>query len=396
MRILFVTPQPPHETQGGAAIRNWHLIDAARRAGHHVDVLTFGMFLPHDGPPSPVPGSQSRSRSLPRRIKDLVASREPDLVHRLGATNLRRRVAELAQRNRYDFVQIEGLEMWPCVPNDIPAIYDAHNDEAKLQSRIARQALRDRDLLRAVYSTMQTRKLRRYEAAVIRRAIATIAVSQSDAEALRDLAPERPVLIVPIGVDTTYFVPDSASPNPETSFDLLFTGTMNYRANADAAEWFIRTVWPCIRAVLPTARLGIVGRGPSPSLRARDGRDGITVTGAVDDDRPYMAGSRVYVLPIRFGAGVRVKLLNAMSMGCAVVATPAACEGVSVVAGKHIVIADAEAAPFASVVLDLLADAEYRRNLGVAARAHMCEAYDWAHCTPELLALYARLEAARG
>lgn len=393
MRILFVTPQPPHPTQGGAAIRNWHLMDAAAHAGHHVDLLTFGLFRPHDGEPSVRPTTARRAPRAVGRLRDLATQRAPDLVTRLGAEMLRPCIARLVNEHRYDAVQIEGLEMWPALPAiDIPAIYDAHNAEATLQRRIARQAARDRRFARAAYSFTQARLLRAYEGKVLERAAATIAVSASDAAALRGLAPRRAVDVVPIGVDTTYYAPDAVAPVPDTMFDVLFTGMMGYYANIDAALWFTRAVWPRIRAMRPEARLGIVGRGPTAAISRLHRHEGITVTGAVEDDRMFMAGAGIYVLPIRVGAGMRVKLLNAMSMGCAVVATPAAIEGVSVAAGAHLVTAASDGAQFAAAVTALLDDEARRCRLGAAARAHMRASYEWSVCTPTLLDIYARLE----
>ena len=136
MRILFITPQQPHPTQGGAAIRNWHLIDAARHAGHTVDLLTFGRFQSHDGDQSAISPPASGDRSLARRVSDLLRSPAPDLVYRLGANGLRETVRDLHRQHPYDLIQVEGLEMWPSLPDiDLPIIYDAHNAEATLQQR---------------------------------------------------------------------------------------------------------------------------------------------------------------------------------------------------------------------------------------------------------------------
>ena len=104
-----------------------------------------------------------------------------------------------------------------------------------------------------------------------------------------------------------------------------------------------------------------------------------------------MAGASVYVLPIRFGAGVRVKLLNAMSMACAVVATPAACEGIIAMDGTHLVAPAQMPTDLRRQLLRLLDDPARQRSLGAAARAHMSATYDWALCTPTLLAIYDRL-----
>jgi glycosyltransferase involved in cell wall biosynthesis len=393
MRILFITPDVPHPTRGGAAIRNWHLIDAAIEAGHQADTLTFGHFRPHDGEPRALPATASGGPTTLDRLRNLAMRGAPDLVMRLGAERLRPTVIRLMDEHRYDAMQIEGLEMWPALPDlAIPAIYDAHNAETTLQRRIAGQAAHDGHFVRAAYSYTQARLLREYERAVMRHAAATIAVSPSDAAALHMLAPCHRMDVVPIGVDTAYYAPDAVTATAETNFDVLFTGTMDYYANVDAALWFTRAVWPRIRAVRPAARLGIVGRGPTARIRKLHGRDGIVVTGQVEDDRPAMAGATIYVLPIRVGAGVRVKLLNAMAMRCAVVATPAACEGVTISDGDDLVIAEPDGERFAAAILGLLGDDARRHRLGTAARERMRASYEWSVCTPTLLHLYARLE----
>lgn len=397
MRILFVTPQLPHPTQGGAAIRNWHLMHAAMAAGHSVHLITPDLFREClEGPPQPLILPAYR-RTLARRLRDLALSREPDLARRLGAHRLRPEIARRCRAGAYDLIQVEGLEMWPGIPQtDMPpVIYDAHNAEATLQRRMARQAWRDRGFVRAAYSALQARKLRRYEAGVMRRARYTLAVSESDATHLRALASSATVKIVPIGVDTAYYAP-SAVCAPESPADVVFTGTFDYRANEDAADWFLRRVWPRIRGVRPDARCALAGRHPGALMRAFDGRSGMTVTGSVPDDRPYMAAAAVYVVPIRFGAGVRVKLLNAMSMGCAIVATPAACEGIDIADGADILVVPPEPTTFAASVLALLDDPARRAALGRAARARAVERHDWSVCTPPLLALYAEMERGDG
>ncbi len=392
MRILFVVPHIPHPTQGGAAIRNWHLIHAAAEAGHVVHLITPDQFRAGlDAPPQPLAVPAFR-RTIAQRLRDLLFSRAPDLAHRLGAHRLRPEIARLRREHRYDLIQVEGLEMWPSVTDcAISTIYDAHNAEATLQHRMAVQAWRDRNFVRAVYSASQARRLRRYEADAMRQAARTIAVSDSDASALRKLAPDVTVVAVPIGVDTAYYSPDRVHTHVPTT-DVVFTGTLDYRANEDAAAWFAQYVWPLIRRSQPEARCAFVGRNPNAALRALNGQSGITVRGSVPDDRPYMAAASVYILPIRFGAGVRVKLLNAMSMACPIVATPASCEGVAVRDGQHLIVAAAKPVVFARAVLALLDDPQRGSVLGQAARDLVAKQYDWSVCTPKLLAVYAEME----
>jgi glycosyltransferase involved in cell wall biosynthesis len=299
----------------------------------------------------------------------------------------------------YEVVQVEGLELWQSVAttdSSMPRIiYDAHNAEATLQQRTAAQALRTLSVPGAAYSLVQWLKLRAFERNAIKQAAATLAVSPSDAAALERLS-GRHVDVVPIGVDTARYCRDASDMSPPIPFDVVFSGTLDYRANTDAALWLLRAIWPRIRAAKPDATLAIVGRNPTPAIQRYHGKDGITITGTVPDDRPYMAGAGVYVLPIRFGAGVRVKLLNAMSMGCAIVATEMACEGVDVLTGEHLLATQTHPGAFAAAVVALLDDPERRARLGAAARALMMARYDWSVVTPTLLAVYERLGAAHG
>ncbi len=276
--------------------------------------------------------------------------------------------------------------------NDDP--YDLRRAQRRndLAGTHRRAGVADRRPRACLYSSLQTRKLRRYEAAVIRQAAATLAVSETDATQLGALAADRQIDVVPIGVDTAHYAPDAPLAQSIRAVRCRLHRHVNYHANEDAALWLCAEIWPRIRAAKPTARLAIVGRNPTPRIRHYDGLGGICVTGAVPDDRPSMRGAGVYLLPIRFGSGVRVKLLNAMSMGCAVVATPAACEGVTVTADTDLIVADARPEPYAQAVVTLLGDDARRRALGTAGRLRMRAQYDWSICTPKLIDVYRRLE----
>lgn len=424
MRMLFLTPSPPRPDGGGAAIRNWHLVNAASRAGHRVSLATFvdDGHLPYGHGVSVTGARYPEKRTARERMRTLLVSRTPDLALRLRSEQLRSSVDSLMHDPRrgntgtpdapYDLIQVEGLEMWANLPTaDAPSvgarlvprpddglppiIYDAHNAEAVLQERTMRQSLRSLRLPGAAYSLVQWRKLRAYERGVIQRAAATLAVSPADAAALERLA-GQPVDVVPIGVDTARYCRDAPDLAPPVPYAVVFSGTLDYRPNTDAARWLLREIWPRVRAAKPDATLAIVGRNPPAALMGYDGTRGVTITGAVPDDRPYMAGAAVYALPVRFGAGVRVKLLNAMSMGGAVVATAMAAEGVAARHGEHLVTTPSRAGAFAAAVVALLDDPARRARLGAAARALMVARYDWPVVTPALLAVYARLEGRDG
>ena len=187
-----------------------------------------------------------------------------------------------------------------------------------------------------------------------------LAVSDADRRHVRRLYGDgvpRPVHVVPTGVDTSYFAPEAS---PADSRNLVFTGSMDWLPNEDAMVFFCREVLPLIRADEPGVTLSIVGRAPTPTVEKLADGHGITVTGRVDDVRPYMRDAAVYIVPLRIGGGTRLKIFEAMAMGKAVVSTTVGAEGLPVTSGEHLLLAD-EPRTFARAVVRLLRDVGRRR-----------------------------------
>jgi glycosyltransferase involved in cell wall biosynthesis len=158
---------------------------------------------------------------------------------------------------------------------------------------------------------------------------------------------------------------------------------MDWLPNEDAMLYFCRDVLPRIRAQEPHVSLSIVGRAPTPAVARLAQEAGVSVTGRVDDVRPYMAESAVYVVPLRIGGGTRLKIFEAMAMGKAVVSTTVGAEGLPVHDGEHLLLAD-DSESFASAVVRLLRDDDRRRSLEAAARTLVVEHYDWAAVAGDL------------
>ena len=177
------------------------------------------------------------------------------------------------------------------------------------------------------------------------------------------------------GVDAAYFNPALTFPPPAPRIDAVFTGVMSYRANAEAATAFARDVWPLVRRSAPEAVFAIVGADPTAPVRALDGASGVVVTGRVDDVRPWLAHAKVAVAPMRVARGVQNKVLEAMAMGKAIVASPDAVVGVSV--GEDALCVAEDAASAARSIVRLLNDAEQRRRLGASARAAALSRCGW-------------------
>lgn len=397
MRLLLLTPQLPYPPHQGTSLRNFNLIaQLARR--HQVCLLSFlepDQSLDQAGPlldlcewvdTVPVPW-----RSNSTRLRQMLLTRRPDMAWRLWSPAFQDRLAMRLADARFDVVQIEAIELAPYLPTVEAAtpspliVYEDHNAEWVLQKRACLTDLRiPRRWPAAAYSFVQWTRLKVYEADVCRRADRVVAVSEADRDAILEIAPDVAITVVPNGVDLDEY---TGYGGPVQPTDLVFTGKMDFRPNVDAMLWLGQEVWPIIRNQRPQAKLAIVGQRPHPRLEPLRSEVGITITGWVPDVRPYIAGATVYVAPLRVGGGTRLKLLQAMAMGAATVATSLGAEGFPVRHGRELLLADTPEG-FAEAVLSLLDHPKQRAQLGQAARHFVEATYGWDALVPKLETLY--------
>lgn len=188
------------------------------------------------------------------------------------------------------------------------------------------------------------------------------------------------------GVDLGYFSPVS-SIHPTDSPLIVFCGAMDYPPNVDAVVWFTNTVFPIILRRLPKASFWIVGAKPTNRVQSLAAMPGVRVTGAVDDVRSYVGSATLSVAPIRLARGVQNKVLEAMAMGKAVLATPQAFEGIDAVPGQDLAVAADDPESFARAALDLLLTPDAVATMGARARTCMEQHYCWAKRLAPLEAL---------
>jgi glycosyltransferase involved in cell wall biosynthesis len=167
---------------------------------------------------------------------------------------------------------------------------------------------------------------------------------------------------------------------------LIFTGNFSYPPNIDAARWLVAAIMPRIWRERPGVTLTLAGSDPTPDVRALAG-DRVTVTGRVPDLRPYLRGAAVYLCPLRLGAGIKNKVLEALALGCPVVATPLSLDGIAARDGVEALVGTNEA-ELADAVLRLLADPAGAARLGAAGRALVAESYSWAGVAGRYADLY--------
>jgi glycosyltransferase involved in cell wall biosynthesis len=231
----------------------------------------------------------------------------------------------------------------------------------------------------------------RYEFRMRRSSGATVVVGERDAEVLRRVLRVRNVHVIPNGVDVPDRIAVSRSPNPT----VMFTGIMSFQPNIDAVMHFVDNVWPEIRRRIPDAVFQIVGRSPVPEIKALGSRPNIEVHADVESVQLFLARAWLAIAPMRSGAGIKNKILEAWSVGTPAVMTPIATNGLTT-APKDLLLA-AEGSNLAVLVCDLLQDSKRRAELGALARETAKDRFSWhthAITFDRLLQNVARLDTA--
>lgn len=403
MRILYVTQIVPYPPHGGVLQRGFNLLRELGRenevhllAFHHVDELPHGTAYEESLREL---GKFCRGieyfplwvkeSNLKRLAGFAAAAAYPApysvLTHRSGA--LARRIAEVcAGPRRPDIVHLDTIALAPYARycNSIPTVLAHHNVESQLMRR---RAQAEKNALARLYVNVQADRLVRYERQQCTRFPLNIMVSDKDAQTLAQLVPGARTAVIPNGVDTDYFQPRTAADDPV----MIYTGGMNMFANRDAVEWFIDAIWPRIKAKVPNAKFLAVGQRPSTRVRTAAAEDpSIEAPGFVPDVRSWVERASVYVVPLRVGGGTRLKVLDAMAQGKAIVATRIGAEGIVGEHGAEFIFADDPDA-FANAVIDVLKDKALRERLGVAARARAESDYAWPILGRRLAVEYARV-----
>lgn len=368
----------------------------ARR--HNVTLLSYAEPAHHDAlmelrEDLPVVVTERRLRSgVAKRSDQLrsIASMTPFTSREAYSQELQRTLDELCVTTSCDMVHIEGMVLGGLsVPHGVRVILDEPDVAYEVYNRMREN---ERSLIRRVYNRWEYERVRRFEQQLWKCVDACVVTSDRDAPIVESVAPHIVTGVVPNAVDLDYFSPslsDATEPN-----SVVFNGTLGYRPNLDAAYHLVDDIWPLVLERCPDAKLTIVGRASDADRRSLT-RPGVLVTGEVPDIRPYLRRATLVAVPVRMGGGTRLKVVEGLAMGKAMVSTSLGCEGVAVRDGEHLLIGDG-AGEFATRIIECFANSALRDRLGSAGRRLTEEEYSWDLAGERLDAVYERVLGLRG
>ncbi len=385
--ILFLAHRIPYPPDKGDKIRSWNILrHIAAGADVHLgafvddpDDMQHAAFLKTVCKSVKLIGLDKSDR-LKRAWKGWRQNM-PLSVALFSDPVMKQWVSSTIKANKIDRIFVFSSQMAPYALDHTSQERRIVMDFVDIDSDKFRQYAADEKGLKSWLYAREAKTLADFEKQVARHVDLSLFVSDAETAIFKKLAGSygHSVDALHNGVDLEYFSPDAALEpvSMAGSPKLVFTGAMDYRPNIDAAQWFVSDVLPRVRQQHPGACFYIVGSKPSPDVMKLEDIDGVTVTGRVPDVRPYLAAADVSVAPVRIARGVQNKVLEAMAMGKAVVATEAAFSGIDAVPGRDLLVEDSAEA-FAAAIDSLIHDPKRADACGAAARRRVVEGYSWA------------------
>ena len=396
MKILVIDEEFPWPLNNGKRTRSYSLIRALA-AQNEVTWLAYG----EDGSDAaraledigirchsvPAPDRSQQGLRFYWRLFANLFSPLPYIVTSHVTARFERRLRELIDEGDFDLLLCEWSP-YAIFLRDLEGIRSvvvAHNIESYIWARYEEN---ETNPFRRWYIRIQKEKVERFERECFRWAEGATAVSEAEAREIEEYGAGYPVETVENGVDVDFFRPTpEASPEPHR---MIFSGAMDWRPNQDAVEYMVEDILPAVREQLPDAEFRVVGRRPPDSITQLDALEGVSITGTVDDVRPYMAESAVCVVPLRIGGGSRLKILAAMAMGKPVISTSIGAEGLQVTHDRDIILADGPE-EIARTLVECLRDPDRMRKIADAGRALVEDHYRWESLGAKLHAYLTRV-----
>ena len=394
MKILFLSPTVPFPLTDGGRIRVFNLLkqiavksDVTLLALEtqltdiegvtELQQLGIQVYL--------VPNAPTLPRLSFGTLLNAFLKRQPITVARYALPAYRQKFRELVAAENFDLVHYEMFHMAQFQTEvDLPSVLSQQNVDSAIWRRLCGETANP--FYKFAYWTQQL-AFQRYERVLSPKFDAVTCTSAIDAAVFQRHCAADTIEIIPNGVDVTHYQPDFTS---EATAHLIYIGSMDWYPNEDAVAFFADEVLPRIQENVPDVQFSIVGGNPSARVQRLAEREGVVVTGRVPEIKPYFAEATVFVVPLRIGSGTRLKILEALAMGKAIVSTAVGAEGLDLKDGEEIFIADAPTT-FADAVTRLLTDASLRRRIGENGRARVERDYDWRSIGEKLHQLYTKI-----
>jgi sugar transferase (PEP-CTERM/EpsH1 system associated) len=391
MNILMISPIVPWPPNMGSKIRIYHVLKELSRY-HKVTLIALAQ---EDDPKSinVLRSICSAIHTLPvgKRSRWFTAflsifSLKPYRVVKFYQPQLKEIIKEILNTEHYDMVWIHFLNMCSYIPLNVLKFYtiilDQHNADELWWIRFAQNG----PWWQRTFAKQNLWKERRFQRKILETVDAILSVSDEEATLMRTRAtPSCRVWVVPNGIDSVFLQNSTQVKKKEKRKNIIiFCGSLNVSMNIDAVEKFVIKIFPHIKLAIPDSEFWVVGRNPIFRIIQLGQHDGVKIIGNVLDVSPYYERARIAVAPFQYGAGTKLKVLEAMAMGVPLVSTRIGAFGIQAISGKHIIIED-DRMKFAQSVIVLLQNDRLHRSIATQAKELVEKNYTWEKIMRDIL-----------
>lgn len=396
MRILMITPYLPYPFVSGGHVRVFNLIRNLSNE-HEITLLCYirsddeihnvQYLMPYCVDVLTVFRRSTRS---PFNLFMTMFSKYPGHVVVNGfSKEMQDKIIKLTSADSFDLVHVEHyhtaqpvLAVWDRI--ECPLLLSEQGVEFLVYERHFKK---HKNPIVRLMGSFDARKMKTYEIETIKKFNTCVVVSEFDLKHISALAPQVNFEVVPNGVDYSFYRPEKTESKHQEP-RIVFIGTFKFFGNVDAVLYFCKRILPVIREEIPNVKLDVIGIDPPKAVTRLASKD-ILIKGyvSIEEYKKDLANCAVFIAPLRSGSGTKLKILEAMAMGKAVVTTSIGIEGIEAEPGKEVMIADTPQ-DFAEKVIQLLSDPELRDQIGASARELVESNYDWKPIAKKLSEIY--------
>lgn len=391
-KILLISRCPPYPIHFGDRLIIWHLARELVQRDYHLDLLALAQFdsdwneiAEYERFFRSVQLFEETERTAWMYLQRVLISnhRFPKQAEKAWQTNLWQAIEKQLASENYDVVHLFGgiqVYEFAALLKDIPTVITPYESFSLYLKRAAQQK-------GGISAHINRFMARHFESWMYSHYGRAVVLTEEDKHELLGINSQLRLEVIPNGIDLDYFVAKPIEREPAT---LLFVGNYEYEPNLDAARVLVEQIFPVVQASIPDARLQLVGNNPPAELQAWQS-DAIDVTGRVPDVRPYLVQATAFVCPLRIGAGIKNKVLEALAMNIPVIASPISMEGIAAKDGEQVIVSDVNS--MAETVLHLLKNPILQQKLAQNGRPLIEANYSWRSVTDRYQTLYRELIA---
>ena len=395
MRILQVNNKVPYPTKDGGAIACMNLIKGFSHLGHEVTVLSMNTRKHHisinEIPLQIRELADFKLIGVPAEINaisaliNLLFSNKPYNAVRFIDRKFSEALENLLEEKTFDVIQLEGLYVCPYIPlirkkSEALIVYRSHNIEFEIWQRTAALS---KGLMK-YYLKNLSKRIRKFETGLLNKYDVLVPITTRDEGILNELGNTKPSHVSQTGIDSSALIPNAKNLEYPSVFHI---GSLEWSPNQEGLLWFVENCWTTINKKYPELKFYVAGRNAPDWLRKKLEKPGVVFLGEVEDAYEFMNSKAVMIVPLFSGSGMRIKIIEGMALGKSIVSTSIGVEGIDIVNGKHLLVANTSS-EFIDSITELVENRKKYDELGENAIGFIHENFDNLAAADKLIDFY--------